>query len=291
MIQDMLTDAETRMAKAMDALRARPQHASAPAAPPRRSLDRITVEYYGTPTPLNQLAGISAPEARMLVIQPWDRGTIAGDREGDPEVGPRPQPEQRRPGHPPRHPAADRGAAQAARQAGPSAGRRGQGRRPQHPARRHPPRAQARHRPARSPRTTSAAPRHQIDDLTKTLHRRGRQDRQGQGARGPGGLDHRGQSAGARRYRGCRGDASRMSPRARIPRHVAIIMDGNGRWAAQRGLPRIAGHEQGTENIRRITYAAGELGIEYLTLWAFSTENWRRPRRRDRRASCASSAR
>ena len=64
---------------------------------------------------------------------------------------------------------------------------------------------------------------------------------------------------------------------ARIPRHVAIIMDGNGRWARQRGLPRVVGHEHGTDNIRRITFAAGELGIEYLTLWAFSTENWRRP--------------
>lgn len=63
----------------------------------------------------------------------------------------------------------------------------------------------------------------------------------------------------------------------RIPRHVAIIMDGNGRWAAQRGLDRIQGHERGTDNIRRITHAAGELGIEYLTLWAFSTENWSRP--------------
>jgi undecaprenyl diphosphate synthase len=63
----------------------------------------------------------------------------------------------------------------------------------------------------------------------------------------------------------------------RTPRHVAIIMDGNGRWAAKRGLPRVEGHEHGTDNIRRITFAAGELGIEYLTLWAFSTENWRRP--------------
>ena len=54
-------------------------------------------------------------------------------------------------------------------------------------------------------------------------------------------------------------------------------MDGNGRWAAQRGLPRIEGHERGTDNIRRITFAAGELGIKCLTLWAFSTENWRRP--------------
>jgi undecaprenyl diphosphate synthase len=55
-------------------------------------------------------------------------------------------------------------------------------------------------------------------------------------------------------------------------------MDGNGRWAAQRGLPRLAGHQHGTNNIRRITTAAAELGIEYLTLWAFSTDNWRRPR-------------
>jgi len=65
---------------------------------------------------------------------------------------------------------------------------------------------------------------------------------------------------------------------AAIPRHVAIIMDGNGRWAAQRGLPRLAGHQHGTDNIRRITTAAAEIGIEYLTLWAFSTDNWRRPR-------------
>ncbi len=63
-----------------------------------------------------------------------------------------------------------------------------------------------------------------------------------------------------------------------VPQHVAIIMDGNGRWATKRGLPRIAGHEAGTENIRRITNKAGEIGIRYLTLWAFSTENWRRPR-------------
>jgi undecaprenyl diphosphate synthase len=62
-----------------------------------------------------------------------------------------------------------------------------------------------------------------------------------------------------------------------VPRHVAIIMDGNGRWATRRGLPRLAGHEAGTENIRRITFKAGDLGIKYLTLWAFSTENWRRP--------------
>jgi undecaprenyl diphosphate synthase len=61
------------------------------------------------------------------------------------------------------------------------------------------------------------------------------------------------------------------------PRHVAIIMDGNGRWAKARGLPRAAGHRQGAEAARKVLRAAGEAGIECLTLYAFSSENWRRP--------------
>ncbi len=63
----------------------------------------------------------------------------------------------------------------------------------------------------------------------------------------------------------------------RIPRHVAIIMDGNGRWAKQRGMPRLAGHRAGTENIRSIVRTCVDIGIQYLTLYAFSTENWSRP--------------
>jgi undecaprenyl diphosphate synthase len=63
----------------------------------------------------------------------------------------------------------------------------------------------------------------------------------------------------------------------RLPRHVAIIMDGNGRWAQARGLPRIAGHRQGADAVRRTLVAAGELGIPYLTLFGFSSENWKRP--------------
>ncbi len=62
-----------------------------------------------------------------------------------------------------------------------------------------------------------------------------------------------------------------------IPRHVAIIMDGNGRWAKRRHLPRIAGHRKGIEAAKSVVRAAGDLGIEVLTLYAFSTENWRRP--------------
>jgi undecaprenyl diphosphate synthase len=63
----------------------------------------------------------------------------------------------------------------------------------------------------------------------------------------------------------------------RLPKHVAIIMDGNGRWALSRGLPRLAGHRAGVENLRRIITACVEFGIPYLTIYAFSTENWGRP--------------
>ncbi len=65
----------------------------------------------------------------------------------------------------------------------------------------------------------------------------------------------------------------------RIPNHVAIIMDGNGRWARQRRLPRLAGHRAGTENIRQVVQCFAEYGVKYLTLFAFSTENWSRPRK------------
>jgi undecaprenyl diphosphate synthase len=62
-----------------------------------------------------------------------------------------------------------------------------------------------------------------------------------------------------------------------LPNHVAVIMDGNGRWATQRGLPRVAGHRAGVKSVRAIVEAAGELGIEVLTLYTFSKENWQRP--------------
>ncbi len=70
-----------------------------------------------------------------------------------------------------------------------------------------------------------------------------------------------------------------LSPeaRARLPNHVAVIMDGNGRWAKERHLPRIEGHRMGAESARTIIRTAGEIGIKYLTLYAFSVENWNRP--------------
>lgn len=63
----------------------------------------------------------------------------------------------------------------------------------------------------------------------------------------------------------------------RIPNHIAIIMDGNGRWAQQRHLPRVAGHKQGMQTVKKVTIAASDLGVKVLSLYAFSTENWKRP--------------
>ncbi|WP_430076858.1 isoprenyl transferase [Paenibacillus ferrarius] len=64
----------------------------------------------------------------------------------------------------------------------------------------------------------------------------------------------------------------------KVPAHVAIIMDGNGRWAQQRGLPRVAGHHSGMKNVKKITMAANDIGVKVLTMYAFSTENWKRPK-------------
>ena len=63
----------------------------------------------------------------------------------------------------------------------------------------------------------------------------------------------------------------------RVPRHIAIILDGNGRWAKKRGLPRTAGHAAGSETFRKIAYYCRDIGVDYLTVYAFSTENWKRP--------------
>ncbi|GGY25603.1 polyprenyl diphosphate synthase [Paludibacterium paludis] len=74
------------------------------------------------------------------------------------------------------------------------------------------------------------------------------------------------------------GSSTQVVPEVRpVPRHIAIIMDGNGRWAKRRFLPRVAGHKRGLDSVREVIGACRRLGVEYLTLFAFSTENWRRP--------------
>jgi len=70
----------------------------------------------------------------------------------------------------------------------------------------------------------------------------------------------------------------KLKKNGNIPQHIAIIMDGNGRWAKKRGLPRVAGHKQGVETVREMVKACVEIGVKYLTLYTFSTENWKRPK-------------
>jgi undecaprenyl diphosphate synthase len=74
-------------------------------------------------------------------------------------------------------------------------------------------------------------------------------------------------------------EQDRLRERGELPRHIAVIMDGNGRWAKERNKPRVKGHHEGVESVRDITEACAQLGIEVLTLYTFSTENWERPRR------------
>ncbi len=69
-----------------------------------------------------------------------------------------------------------------------------------------------------------------------------------------------------------------LKKKGNIPVHVAIIMDGNGRWAKKRGMPRVAGHKKGVETVRDMVQACSALGVKYLTLYTFSTENWKRPK-------------
>ena len=74
------------------------------------------------------------------------------------------------------------------------------------------------------------------------------------------------------------GDSNSLATENGIPRHIAIIMDGNGRWAKLRGLPRTAGHKKGADALRRTLDNCSEAGIRYLTIYAFSSENWKRPK-------------
>ena len=115
----MLDEAGERMDKAV-ATPATSSRPSAPAGPSSALVEKLPVDYYGTEVPLQQLAGFSVPEARLLVVNPFDKGVAQRHREGDPQLRPRAQPEQRRRRHPPRVPAAHRGAP-------PGAGQEGQG--------------------------------------------------------------------------------------------------------------------------------------------------------------------
>src|SRR5204863_3941670 len=187
----------------------------------------------------------------------------AADREADPRSGPRPQPREPGGNNPDADADAHRGAAQGADQGGEARGRECAHRRAQPPARRDP-------APEGSPQEARGV-------------RERRAPCPGRGAEDDRPAYRRDRQAAATKRRRVDGrmnytsSTQEVPEHGAVPRHLAIIMDGNGRWARSRLLPRIAGHRRGLEAVRATVENCAERGIEFLTLFAFSSENWRRP--------------
>ena len=236
-------------------------------------LDPVKVEVYGANMPLNQVATVSAPEPRMLSVQVWDRSNVGPVEKAIRNAGLGLNPivdgqnirlpipdltEERR-----------KELAKLAHQYAEKAQDRG----PQRPPRRHG-RAQDRREEEGDQRGRAQAPRHRGPEADRRDDRGDR--RRCSRAKEKEILQQVSAEPAKRRGRTAR-------RRRAVPRHVAIIMDGNGRWAKARGLPRAAGHRAGAEAARKVLRAAGEAGVECLTLYAFSSENWRRPAQRDQR--------
>ena len=269
-------------------------------------LDAVRVEAYGTLQPISQVATVSVPDARSLVIQPWDVSQIAAIEKAiqKSDLGLTPSndgklirlvmptlTEERR------------------KQLAKAVGKFAEDARvvdPQYPPGCQRPSQGARQEQARIAGRRAARPRSDPEGH-RPVHRQGRRAREEEGAGNPRHLSGAGATPAASgliflerlgsahvRYqvmafkRGSASTVAELSALAEedlrehirsqaVPRHVAVIMDGNGRWATQRGFPRVAGHREGVTAVRNIVRAAGELGIEFLTLYAFSSENWNRP--------------
>ena len=208
-------------------------------------LDHVRVDYYGTPTPLNQVATVSVPDARTLVIQPWDKSADRADREGHPEVRPRPHPDQRRQADPPADPAArPRSAASSSSSVGKLAEEARVAirnvRRDANDKLKALAQGQEDLRGRRAARATTESRSSPTGSSPE-----GRRAPEEEGAGDPGVLtaDSTGSAADAvAADEAALLDSVRQQP---LPRHVAVIMDGNGRWADHRGLPRVAGHREG----------------------------------------------
>ncbi len=234
-------------------------------------LDHVQVEAYGNHMPLNQLATISVPEPRLLNVQVWDRSMVHAvekaisaanlgltpSTEGQvlklriPELN-----EERR-----------REIVKVAHKyAEARAGRRA----PRSPRR--PRSSQEAGEGSQDQRRRTQTPSRRSAEGDRRDDRRSREDarRQGKG-------DHDGLSDAASSRTKVTQPLNATGDGFDVPRHVAIIMDGNGRWAAARGLPRVEGHRRGVEALRKTVRAASDLGIAVLTIFSFSSENWSRP--------------
>ena len=229
-------------------------------------LDPIQVEVYGANMPLNQVATVSVPEPRMLSVQVWDRSNVQPVEKAirssglglnpitDGQMIRLPIPdltEERR--------------KELAKLRRPICGE-GEDRGPQRSPRRmeHLKADEKKHEISEDERKRLETEVQKLTDETiKEID-----DRRGDQGKG----NPRQVSPAAAPTK-----EKRPAEGGSVPRHVAIIMDGNGRWAKQRGLPRVAGHRAGAEAVRQTLRAAVKHGVEVLTLYAFSSENWRRP--------------
>ena len=233
-------------------------------------LDQVQVDYYGSMVPISQVANVTLLDARTISVQPWEKGMGAKIEKAIRESRPRPEPG---------------GAGRPAARADAGADRRApqgadQGRAPRR-------RGGARSRCAtcaatptstlrscsRTRQITEDEERRSLDEVQKLTDRTIAEiDRlvHGQGSRDHGGLRPSPLPIATSAHRD---DRSRSA----VPRHVAIVMDGNGRWAKKRFMPRFFGHKQGVDALVRTVQACADRGIEYLTVFAFSSENWKRP--------------
>ena len=253
-LSDFLEEAAARMQKSVEATRAEFSTVRTGRASPHL-LDRIDVDYYGATTPLRQLAQVSATEARLLTITPYDKNSIKTIEKSilESDVGLTPSndgqvirlqipeltEERRRELVKVVHGIAEQGRV-AVRNI----------------------RRDVMHDLRELKKEGEVGSDHErraeseLQKLTDSQHRRHRLGARRQGRRDPGGV---------------------TSPEGADPRYVAIITDGNGRWAKERGLPVLAGHQAGADTVKARLRDAAELGIRELTVYSFSTENWSRP--------------
>jgi len=264
-MQTVLKDVDARMNAALEALTrdfatVRTGRASA------ALLDAIRVDYYGTPTPIQQMASVSTPDARTLAIQPWEAGQIGVIEKAiqKSDLGltpvndgklirltmPTPTEERRK--------QLVKTVAKMAEDA----------------------RVAIRNvrREANDKLKAAAKDKKAVlseDEERRAHDRQGRRAAEEKGAGDPVIL-RRAAPAPALEALGEQ-DLLALVRSQPAPAHVAIIMDGNGRWATRKGLPRVAGHREGVKAARAIVRAADAVGLRYLTLYAFSTENWSRP--------------
>ena len=242
-MKEVLAKAESKMGKTIARLESDYAAIRAGRANPA-VLDKVMVDYYGAPTPVNQLAAVSVAEARVLTIQPWDgsvcRAIERAIQTSDIGINPQSDGKTIRLIFPPLTEEKRKDIVKDVSHM------------------------------AEEAKIALRSIRRDAMDKLKAMKKDGE-------------LTALPQSR--RKFSPCKqtegsemafGSKENKTP-VQVPAHIGIIMDGNGRWAKKRGLPRTAGHTAGAQNFRTITRYASSIGVKYLTLYAFSTENWSRP--------------